>query len=138
MKQSLHLLTAGLLVTLATVASAAQHELMPVPEAPIPDQSVVYELHQAPAIPMFHRVKYKDLDEKSPCAMPKIIIVRNPCADPCDDCQPECVAIQICVPTCGCELISCRRNGNRIRYDYGKYAVDVRIKKDYIEVDYQD
>ena len=37
-----------------------------------------------------------------------------------------------------CELISCRRNGDRIRYDYGKYAVDVRIKRDHIEVDYQD
>ena len=113
----------------------ADHALTPVPEHP-----GVYDVHAAPAVPMFHNVKYKDRDEMAPCAAPKVIIVKNPCADPCDpcNCQPACVAIQICVPTCGCELISCKRNGDRVRYDYGKYAVDVRIKKDYIEVDYQD
>ena len=88
-------------------------------------------------VPLYTNVKYKDLDEMSCCAQPKIISVKDPC--PCEDgCGPKCVYIEICVPTEGCELISCRRNGNRIRYDYGKYAVDVRIKKGYIEVDYQD
>lgn len=120
-------------VSILGSVSAQEH-----PPAPVPEHPYVHELSAAPAIPMFHRVKYKDLDEMSPCAQPKIIIVKNPCADPCNACQPDCVAIQICVPTCGCELISCRRNGDRIRYDYGKYAVDVRIKKDHIEVDYQD
>lgn len=105
---------------------------------PVPEHPYVHELSAAPAVPVFHNVKYKDLDEMSPCAQPKLIVVRNPCADPCDACQPDCVAIQICVPTCGCELISCRKNGDRIRYDYGKYAIDVRIKKNHIEVDYQD
>ncbi|MCA9034310.1 MAG: hypothetical protein KDA91_04220 [Planctomycetaceae bacterium] len=107
---------------------------------PVPDYNGVYAMDAAPAVPMFHHVKYKDRDEMAPCAQPKLIIVKNPCADPCDPCntQPACVAIQICVPTCGCELVSCKRNGDRVRYDYGKYAVDVRIKKDYIEVDYQD
>ncbi len=129
----------GLYVAAAALPASAG-QLLPVPEypAPVPDEPYVYELSAAPAVPVSHNVKYKDLDEMSPCAAPKIIVVRNPCADPCDPCEPECVAIQICVPTRGCELISCRRNGNRIRYDYGKYAVDVRIKRNYIEVDYQD
>lgn len=115
-------------------AAMAQENLSPVPEAP-------YEIGAAPAVPMFQCVKYKDLDEMAPCAKSKIIVVKNPCADPCDPCkacEPPCVAIEICVPTCGCELISCKRDGDRVRYDYGKYAVDVRIKKDHIEVDYQD
>jgi hypothetical protein len=133
MKTFTGVFVAGLTLMCAAVAPGAQHELMPIPEQPY-----VYEMNAAPAVPLFHRVKYKDLDEMSPCAKPKLIMVRNPCSDGCDTCQADCVAIQICVPTCGCELISCRRNGNRIRYDYGKYAVDVRIKKGYIEVDYQD
>ncbi len=133
MKNVVRLFAACFGLMLAGTAGADVQVLTPVPEHPY-----VHELHSAPDIPMFHRVKYKDLHEMSPCAQPKIIIVKNPCADPCDPCQPDCVAIQICVPTCGCELISCRRNGDRIRYDYGKYAVDVRIKRNHIEVDYQD
>ena len=86
---------------------------------------------------LFTRVKYTDVHEMSPCAAPKIITVKNPCAgDSC--CEPATVCIEICVPTCGCEEVTCRRFGNRIRYDYGRYAVDVRIKHGYIQVDYQD
>jgi hypothetical protein len=89
------------------------------------------------AIALFCNVKYKDLDEMAPCAAPKIIAVKDPCAcyDGC--CAPPCVYIKICVP-CGCEVVTCSKNGDRIRYDYGKYAVDIRVKKGYIEVDYQD
>lgn len=123
-------------------AAQARQELHPVPEAPIvyheaqmPEHGAFVESH---AVPLYTNVKYKDLDEMSPCAVPKIIAVKDPCA--CDDkCgPPQCVYIQICIPQCGCELISCKRNGDRIRYDYGEYAVDVRIKKNHIEVDYQD
>ena len=122
-----------LCAVLATGAVEARQELTPVPEAP----GAFVESH---AVPLYTNVVYKDRDEMSPCAQPKIIAVKDPCAceDPCGCCGPKCVYIQICVPTCGCELISCRRNGDRIRYDYGKYAVDVRIKRDHIEVDYQD
>jgi hypothetical protein len=125
---------------IATSAVQAGHQLTPVPEA-----QIIYHESQMPehgsfvetvGQPLYTNVKYKDLDEMSPCAMPKIIAVKDPCDDGC--CGPKCVYIQICVPTCGCELISCKRNGDRIRYDYGKYAIDVRVKRNHIEVDYQD
>jgi hypothetical protein len=142
MSQWKRTLAAALILSVPVSVDAAQHPLTPVPDAvystePVysAEQPHIYEVHSPPAIPLFHRVKYKDLDEMSPCAKPKLIVVRNPCEDACD---APCVAIEICVPTCGCELITVRRNGNRIRYDYGKYAVDVRIKRDHIEVDYQD
>ncbi|MCA9057127.1 MAG: hypothetical protein KDA85_01450 [Planctomycetaceae bacterium] len=91
-------------------------------------------------VPLFCNVKYVDLDEMAPCAQPKIVMVKDPCAccDPCGCCAPKCVAIKICVPTCGCETVTCKRDGDRVRYDYGKYAVDIRVKDGYIEVDYQD
>lgn len=109
-------------------AFALDHHLEPVPAA------------SGTAIELFNCVKYKDHDEMAPCAIPKIIQVKDPCAcnDPCNCCGPKCVYIKICVPPCGCERIKVRKNGDRVRYDYGDYAVDVRVKKGYIEVDYQD
>ena len=86
---------------------------------------------------LFTKVKYTDLREKCPCGVSKIITVKNPCRH-LGCCEPETVCIEICVPPCACEEVRCRRFGNRVRYDYGKYAVDVRIRRGYIQVDYQD
>ena len=88
------------------------------------------------AAPTFTRVKYTDVHEKAPCAQTKLIRAMNPCKRCCTD--PDCVTIKICVPGCGCERVKVRSKGKRVRYDYGKYAVDVRVKNGYIEVDYQD
>lgn len=138
MKTLLSLL--GLCVAAISSAAFAQ-DMMPIPDQhfspPVYEEGAFVE---SCAEPLFTNVKYKDLDEMSPCAQPKIIAVKNPCLSKhgCNTCEPQCVYIQICVPTCGCELISCKRNGDRIRYDYGEYAVSVRVKKGYIEVDYQD
>jgi len=125
------------LCALVVAGAVYAQDLHPIPDMSVPsDGSFVV----SDSVPLYTNVKYKDLDEMSPCAQPKIIEVKDPCAcrHACDCCGPKCVYIQICVPTCGCELISCRRNGDRIRYDYGKYAIDVRVKKGFIEVDYQD
>jgi hypothetical protein len=91
-------------------------------------------------VPLYHCVKYKDLDNIHPCAVPKIVMIKDPCAcsDPCSCCQPKCVAVRICVPPCGCETVKCSRDGDKVKYDYGDYAVELRVKKGYIEVDYDD
>jgi hypothetical protein len=131
-------------------------EAAPAP-TPVPEHGTIVEA--APGA-LFPHVKYKDLNEMAPCAVPRIIAVNDPCAceDPCASCKKPCgcekscgcektcgcvekklVYIQICVPECSCEEeVICRRDGDRVRYDFGKYAVDVRVKKGHIEVDYQD
>ena len=141
MKSFVKILTMCAIV--ASGAVQAAQELMPIPESPVvyheglmPEHGSFISSCDSCAAPLYTNVKYKDRHEMSPCAVPKIIAVKDPCDNGC--CGPKCVYIQICVPTCGCELISCKRNGDRIRYDYGKYAVDVRVKRDHIEVDYQD
>lgn len=142
MRRSVKMFTACAL--LFSGAAQASQELFPVPEVPyIGGETVVLGPQTYVDASVYHgelfpHVKYKDLKEMAPCAVPKIITVKDPCA--CDDgcCAPQCVCIQICVPQCGCEEVTCKRHGDRIRYDYGKYAVDVRIKKGHIEVDYQD
>jgi len=104
------------------------------------DSAPYGHMYSEPVAPLFHAVKYKDLDEMSPCAVTKIVKVKDPCAcdHDCNCCGPKCVYVKICVPPCACEDVRCRRNGDRIRYDYGDYKVDVRVKRGYIEVDYQD
>jgi hypothetical protein len=122
------MLSLCLAVVVANVAVASHGPMTPVPDA------------VGAGVQLFHCVKYKDCDEMAPCAVPKIISVKDPCAccDPCNCCAPKCVYIKICVPPCACEEVKCRKNGTRIEYDYGKYSVDVRVKDGYIEVDYQD
>lgn len=147
---------AGLAIAVLVVGSASAVDLTPVPEAPgtlfLPGQpmpaipmngqpmpgEMVYV--DSPGEPLFQAVKYVDKHEMHPCAVTKIVRVNNPCLGKhsCNTCcEPECVYIQICIPPCGCETVRCRKHGDRVRYDYGKYAVDVRVKKGFIVVDYQ-
>ena len=138
---------AGICLAVCIAGPAHATDLTPVPVVPgavfgpsvgghIVDDAVYVD---APPELLFTAVRYVDKREMHPCAVPKIIRVNDPCAcnDPCNCCGTKCVYIQICVPPCGCEEVKCRREGDRVRYDYGKYAVDVRIKKGHIVVDYQ-
>ncbi len=147
-------LLSGVLLSGVLLSGVVQaQQLVPIPDMHIPDilyEGAGNEIGQPMVVDsstfvdpvvytgtLFTRVKYTDLHEKAPGAVSKIITVKNPCRD-LGCCEPETVCIEICVPPCGCETVKCRLFGNRIRYDYGKYAVDVRIKRDYIQVDYQD
>ncbi len=152
MKNLLTMLMLGIVATFASSAMANEYAFTPY--APGAEAGSVFN-HVAPleptpavagpvvAAPLFHNVKYKDQDEMHPCAQPKVIMVNDPCWDKCHDrcnpcaCRPK-VAIQICVPPCACEEVKCKKDGDRLTYDYGKYEVDVRVKDGYIEVDYQD
>lgn len=154
MKKLMQVAGLALAALIMSPATALDVDLTPIPAAPgsippapdhiiysgepIPGSQVYIE---SPGEPLFHAVKYVDHHEMHPCAVPKIIRVNDPCAcrkKHCDCCEPQCVYIQICVPPCGCETVRCRKHGDRIRYDYGKWAVDVRVKKGFIVVDYQD
>lgn len=79
----------------------------------------------------------------APCSVPKhtCSVPKHTCCAPkpvCNCCKPKYVYIKICVPSCGCERVRVSRNGDRITYDYGKYSVDIRVRRGYIVVDYQD
>ena len=134
MKKLLSLLAAGILAMSAAVTTAQ-------PLSPTPD-AMSAPVHVGGPVELFHCVKYVDTKEMAPCAKPMIVEVRDPCwkPDPCNPCcKPRCVAVQICVPeTCCPPVIKCSHDGKKVRYDFGQYAVDIRTKKDYIEVDYQD
>jgi hypothetical protein len=109
-----------------------------MPEAgaqPVPVQG-------APVVTLYTNVRYKSERKIAPCAVPQIVMVKDPCAkcDPCNPCAaPQCVAVQICVPPCTpCPpKVVCRRGGEYVCYDYGKYRVEIRSKKNgCVVVDY--
>ena len=100
---------------------------------PVPTQTV--------SIPLFQCVKYKDQRKIAPCAVPMIVMVKDPCAkcDPCNPCaSPPCVAVQICVPPCSAcpPKVTCRHGGEYVKYDFGKYRVEIRSRKGVVKVDY--
>jgi hypothetical protein len=122
-------MVASAVLALATMAGAAQ-----MPPAPIPDTVIVTD--SAPAT-LFECVKYRDLKNVHPCAVEKIVAVPDPCKDPCA-CGPQCVFVRVCVPPCDCYETKCRRNGNKIIMDFGKYEVEITSARGQVVVDYDD
>jgi hypothetical protein len=126
-------LVTSALWALSSVVQAAQ-----IPPAPVPDPQVHVQVLPATAeVALFHCVRYKDERNIHPCAVPMIVSVPDPCPDPCS-CQRGCVFVKICVPPCGCHEVKCRRNGERLCYDFGKYEVEVTSRRGVVVVDYDD
>ena len=101
---------------------------MPGAAAPMPSGTVVI----GTPITLYGNVKYKDRRNIAPCAVPMIVEVPDPC-NPCC-----CVAVQICVPPCGTPCITTSKCGTKVKYDYGKYAVEIATRKNRVVVDYDD
>jgi hypothetical protein len=129
----------SLLCVIAVGALMAAPTNAQVPPAPGGDAAA------AEGVVLFDCVCYKDLKNIHPCAVPRIVMVPDPCAcnDPCSCCEPKCVAIQICVPPtdecCGPEEKHiCKNGGKKQKYCFGKYAVEITVKKGVVVVDYDD
>lgn len=113
-----------------TPAGAAEEdgELHPVPAGSAVG-TIVCDACDADGLVLYDNVKVIQSRKIHPCAVPKIVQVPNPCYDPCKPCYGEpCVLVEICVPPCGCEEIYCTKNGKRMVFDYGDYAVKVTAR----------
>ena len=132
-------------------------ELSPAPEyAPEPGETlylpdpqdyqplVPYQenvLYGPPMPALYPNVIYKDQHRKHPQAIPYVVevplwkpILRRRRANYCG---PECATITICVPPCNEPCVRVRRFGHKLRYDFGKYEVDVVVHRNgRIVVDY--
>ncbi len=108
--------------------------LLPVPEAqgtPVPYTEYVVQ-QPTQVFPLYTNVKVLDRRNIHPCAVRKIVQVN----DPCDKCCK--VFVEICVPPCATETVRCYRNGNRLRFCYGQYSVDVTSRRHDVVVNYND
>ena len=119
---------------------------MPPPLSTVPEVQYSGPVGQMPmvtasaAIELFPCVKYRDTRNIAPCAVPIVVQVPDPCVPRGrSTCGPRpCVNVEICVPTCGCPKVCVTRHGNKTRYDYGKYAVDIVSLNGRVVVDYDD
>jgi len=117
--------------------------LQPIPE-PIPGGVPGLGFGSAPyqTVELYHRVKYEDLDNVHPCAVKKIVAVKDPCEhqEGCGTCAPQCVYVMICVPPCddNFEYKVKRKDGSKVKYDYGKYEIEIISKDGVVTVDYDD
>jgi hypothetical protein len=112
--------------------------MMPVPDGG-PAAAGGPPIAMAPGLALYPRVRYHDKRHIAPCAVPMVVAVRDPCAkrDPCATCgPPPCVLVEICVPPCGCPKVCTKHDGAKVRYDYGKYAVNITSRHGIIVVDY--
>ena len=113
-----------------------------VPPAPAEEGSKHSAAHGHKTAGLFHCVRYEDLRNIHPCAVTKIVSIKDPCwkPDPCScECQvAPCVLVKICVPPCGCPKVRVTRNGSKVKFDYGKYEVEISSKNGIVKVDYDD
>ena len=112
---------------------------LPSPISPVPDpaysSSTVYPISSQP-LELFPDVRYRATRNIAPCAVPTIVQVPDPCNR--DRCCKTCVNVQICVPPCEPCDIKVTRDGNRVRYCYGKYSVSIRTAGNHVVVHYED
>jgi hypothetical protein len=95
---------------------------------PVPDPSYVLPAPSAAPvvgapIVMYSNVRYRAERNIAPCAVSKIVSVADPCNPGC------CVNVEICVPPCECECVKVSKCGTKVKYDYGKYAVDITSRR---------
>ncbi len=125
-----------------------QGEVAPMPPQAVPDgqlteHSAAYgtvESFEQPLVPyaegrvveLYPNVVYRDLRSVHPCAVPYLIDV--PLPQPrrsrgCVTCGPTCVTIKVCVPPCTTPCVKVRRHGRKFIYDFGKYEVNVMVRR---------
>ena len=107
-----------------------------------PGNLAPFPMNSVPAGPpmKLHVARYRDLHNVHPCAVKTIIQVKDPCYRyrPLRDCSPPpTVCIEVCLPP-GCPKISGTRDLSHVRYDYGKYQVEVTSRMGRVVVDYDD
>lgn len=132
------LITQGDLLPAPTPLPAGQ--LSPNPEIQYSGPSTQLPVVTTASPELFQCVRYIAERNIAPCAVPVIVQVPDPCAprDRCCCTPRPCVNVQICVPQCGCPDVCVTRNGNKTRFDYGKYAVNVYSLNGKILVSYKD
>ena len=87
-------------------------------------------------VEIYKNVKYRGVRNIAPCAVPTIIQIPDPCNK--HACCKSCVNVKVCVPPCDPENVKITRDGNKVRHDYGKYAVTVHSIGHHVVVHYED
>lgn len=80
---------------------------------------------------LYPNVVYRDVRKIHPHAVPYLVQVPLPQPrNPCLSCGPTCALVKICVPPCKEPCVKVRLFGHKLKYDFGKYEVDVVVRRD--------
>ncbi|MCG6156659.1 hypothetical protein [Rubinisphaera margarita] len=126
----------------APLPPTVSHESMYAPE--INEYQTIVPYVQQPARlgpELYPNVVYKDEHRKHPAAVPYLVEV--PLYKPilprrrANYCGPDCAHVLICVPPCDTPRVRVTRRGHKLRYDFGKFEVDVIVYRNgRVVVDY--
>jgi len=103
-----------------------------------PTDGYITPLPYAEDLSVYRNVIYRAERNIHPCAVPMIVQVPDPCAKSASCCAPVCVNVKVCVPPCDEPEVKCRRHGNKMILDFGKYKVDITSVRGKIIVRYHD
>lgn len=131
-------------ITLPAPLSSAAAVLQPTPDPAYSSPAVVYDPSQpipsgtviGQPVELYRNVRYRAERNIACDAVPTIIQVADPCNK--TNCCKNCVFIQVCMPPCEPKCVKCSRDGDAVRYDFGKYAVVARSVGDHVVVRYHD
>jgi hypothetical protein len=108
--------------------------LTPQPQYPVitqPGYSVVGQ-----PMELFRDVRYRGQRNVAPDAVPTILQVADPCNR--DRCCKTCVNVEVCAPPCDPKCVRVTRDGNKVRYDFGRYEIVIKSVGDHLVVHYGD
>ncbi len=107
----------------------------------MPQLSVMPGQLVAAHVPLHRWIRVKDGQKIAPGAHPVVVSVRDPraCHEACACCTHRSVFVQVWVPPFPLQELKVKDNGRRIELDYGKYEIEIEVRKrGRIEVDYDD
>ena len=89
-------------------------------------------------VPVYDRIRVKDLDETHPHSNKVMVAVRDPNA--CDRNPHATVYVPVCMPP---HLprgmsVEVKRGGEKMRMDFGDYSVDIESRRGVVTLDYDD
>ncbi len=79
---------------------------------------------------LYPHVRIRDPHRAHPLGVPTII----PVPDPRDHCRV--VYVEVCVPPCPCLSFWHNRRGTRAEYDFGRYEIDIILRRGMVIIDY--
>ncbi|MCA9069951.1 MAG: hypothetical protein KDA84_13555 [Planctomycetaceae bacterium] len=85
-------------------------------------------------VPLYPRVRVKDLDEAPRFGLHQIVAVRSP--DPFN--FPGCVYVKVCVPPGPCRELKVKNGGAYIKLEYSDHEIEISSSKGVVTVEYDD
>ncbi|MCA9077087.1 MAG: hypothetical protein KDA93_18820 [Planctomycetaceae bacterium] len=115
----------------ASPVPLSTHEAYSAPQSVPPVVIDEYpQVYPVETVALYDRVRIRDPHKAHPYGVPTVISVADPRNRSCT------VNVEVCMPPCACERVTHNLRGNRVRYDFGKYEIEVISRLGVVIIDY--